>query len=200
MLVVLIAAVYLARYAFPEKEVEINVMQIESGTVQDEPVRAVTGRSKPGSLYTMGGAGGKQVQEKKTIRKIIELNTADSALLETLPGIGPVLAARTIKYRNLLGGFASVAQLREVYGLREETYIIIEPLVSADTLLIEKIEINNADFAALLRHPYLERYDATSLLRYRELSGRIKGMHDIVANKLIDSLRLKKIAPYISFR
>ena len=51
----------------------------------------------------------RSVQEKPKL----ELNSCDSLSLVALPGIGPVLSVRIIKYRNLLGGFAAVEQLRK---------------------------------------------------------------------------------------
>ena len=77
------------------------------------------------------------------------INSCDSASLEALPGLGPVLSARIIRYRNLLGGFASVNQLREVYGLSEETYELISGMLTADSADISKININNADYRGL---------------------------------------------------
>lgn len=47
----------------------------------------------------------------------ININTADSALLQTLPGIGPTLAQRIIDYRQANGPFASVYDLTEVSGI-----------------------------------------------------------------------------------
>ena len=64
---------------------------------------------------------------------MIELNLADSALLETLPGIGPAFAGRIIRYRRILGGFRSPGQLREVYGMTEERYRQFEGKVTVDS-------------------------------------------------------------------
>ena len=74
------------------------------------------------------------IAEKRKFPKI-ELNSADSAALVQLYGIGPVLSRRIIKYRTSLGGrFHSVEQLKNVYGLSEETFQNILPHVWIDTL------------------------------------------------------------------
>jgi competence protein ComEA len=88
----------------------------------------------------------------------VELNTADSATLETLPGIGPAFASRIIKYRTLLGGYVKVEQLKEVYGMPEETYDRIKSLcminaskvkmISGDSLWIKPYK---------MYHPYLSK-------------------------------------------
>ena len=51
----------------------------------------------------------------------INLNTADSALLQTVKGIGPVTAERIIEYRNSYGSFSCVEELTEVKGIGEKT-------------------------------------------------------------------------------
>jgi len=132
-------------------------------------------------------------------KELIELNSADSALLESLPGIGPVLSVRAVKYRELLGGFCSVNQMKEVYGLSEETFLMIEERLRVDTLKIRKIDVNMADYGQLLRHPYLEKYDVTAILKFRELKGRITGIHDLTANKLLSSEKASRLRPYLNF-
>lgn len=52
----------------------------------------------------------------------INLNTATLAELDTLPGVGPVLAQRILAWRDEHGGFASVEQLREVEGIGDRTF------------------------------------------------------------------------------
>lgn len=57
----------------------------------------------------------------------VEINTADTTELKRLRGIGSVLSARIVKYRGKIGGFTSVEQLRNIYGLSQETYEDILP-------------------------------------------------------------------------
>jgi competence protein ComEA len=132
-------------------------------------------------------------------RPLLEINTCDSASLEALPGIGPVLSARIIKFRKLLGGFASVNQLREVYGLSEEVFNIISLKVYADSTAVRKIKINSAEYKELIRLPYFEKYEVTAILKYRELKGSIKSMDEMIVNKLIAREKTEKIRPYLEF-
>lgn len=148
----------------------------------------------------------KPFQIKKTevvlIRKeesLIEVNSCDSALLVSLPGIGPVLSVRIIKYRNLLGGFAVTDQLKEVYGLNEETYELIKGRLFADTALLKRIHINLADYKELARMPYFERFEVSAILKYRELQGRIEAIEDLVLNKILTPEKAEKVSPYLYF-
>lgn len=140
-----------------------------------------------------------QIKATYNVRKRLNLNSCDSASLEALPGIGPVLSARIIKYRNLLGGYISVSQLKEVYGLPEETFNLISTRVFADTLSIKRIRINEADYKALIRHPYLERGEVNAILKYRELKGRITGIDTMIENKLVSEETGRRIRIYLEF-
>jgi len=60
----------------------------------------------------------------------VNLNTASLAELDTLPGVGPVLAQRIIDHRTKRGGFRSVEELRQVDGIGEETFGRLKDLVT----------------------------------------------------------------------
>jgi len=132
-------------------------------------------------------------------RPILDINVCDSSSLEELPGIGPVLSARVIKYRNLLGGYARVSQLREVYGLTEETFDLISGRLKADSAVVRKIIINSADYKQLIRLPYFEKYEVSAILKFRELNGKISDIKDLIDNKLITVEKAKKVSPYLEF-
>ena len=142
----------------------------------------------------------KREQTKTVIkREIVELNSCDSAALEALPGIGPVLSARIIRYRNLLGGFYDVGQLREVYGLSEETFSLIEGRVRVDTSLVQRVSVNFAEYGTLLRMPYLEKEDVDNIMRYKRIKGKISSMAELVDDEVISSSTAKKISCYFEF-
>ena len=60
----------------------------------------------------------------------VSLNSATLADLETLPGIGPVLAQRILDHRDAIGGFTEVGELRDVTGIGEKTFQDLAPLVT----------------------------------------------------------------------
>ena len=67
--------------------------------------------------------------------KKIEINTATADEWKSLPGIGEVLGNRIVKFRNAIGGFKSVDQVRKTYGLSDSTFKAIMPyLVLTDSL------------------------------------------------------------------
>jgi DNA uptake protein ComE-like DNA-binding protein len=132
-------------------------------------------------------------------RQPIDINSSDSATLVKLPGIGPVLSARIIKYRNFLGGYARIDQLKEVYGLPEETFEAIKGRVVADTLLIRKTNINTAEYKEISRIPYLEKFEVSSILKYREISGRINNLHDLTGNKILTDEKAAKMGAYLRY-
>jgi DNA uptake protein ComE-like DNA-binding protein len=141
----------------------------------------------------------KQVKTYYGKRNLLNLNSCDSASLEALPGIGPVLSARIIKYRNLLGGYVRAEQLKEVYGLTEETFEMISQRIFADSLAVKKIRINEADFKVLIRHPYFKKNEVSAILKYREFKGKIDGIGEMTENNLITAETARKIGAYLDF-
>ncbi len=138
-------------------------------------------------------------QERRRVSEPFDLNTCDSAKLEMLPGIGPVLAGRIIKFRKLLGGYYSVEQLKEVYGLPAGTYDRICKMVIADTGMISRISINSADYMTLSKLIYLGRYEINAILGYRRLMDSIKSIKELVENNIITKEKAEKVSHYISF-
>ena len=132
----------------------------------------------------------------KTLSKV-ELNSLTTEDLMLLRGIGESFAGRIIKYRKLLGGFSRKDQLLEVYGMDSSRYLLFEKRIVVDTNLIIKMNINKVKFKTLLKHPYLNKYQSQSIMKYREISGKFTQIEQILENKLLlkdDYLRIK---PYL---
>jgi len=136
---------------------------------------------------------------QKETKLQIELNTADSSQLTQLTGIGAVLAARTIRYRNLIGGFSDVAQLGEVFGIQQDLVERLAPQLTADSSFIRKIPVNTATFNDLTRHPYLSEQQARGIINYRRLQTRINNLDELIRNNILKREEAEKIRPYLTF-
>ena len=135
--------------------------------------------------------------EKKSSFTLVEINTADSATLDSLPGIPPFLARRIVKYRNLLGGFARKEQLLEVYGLDSLTYDRIEKRITVDTLQLRKINVNSCDEYTLAHHPYLTRQEAGAVIFYREHFGRISDLNVLRTQHVLPEKTFRRVSLYL---
>lgn len=124
------------------------------------------------SMYTKPSATHSYFETKISI----DLNKADSVELEQLKGIGKVLASRIVRYRNRLGGFYSVEQLKEIYGLKDSLYqfIVQKNQLFADTTSIRKINIRTADFKTMIRHPYFSKDMVVKVLEWRKLGRPVR--------------------------
>jgi DNA uptake protein ComE-like DNA-binding protein len=134
---------------------------------------------------------------KKTKEKI-EINSADSALWTSIPGIGPVFASRICKYRNLLGGFSTIEQLLEVYNFTDERYQSVLQYITIDTTLVKTININFADVNQFKGHPYINYSLARKLVDYRSKHGSFRAVSQLMADSLLTSEEFIKLKPYLS--
>lgn len=124
----------------------------------------------------------------------IELNAADSAQLVVLKGIGPYYARKILRYRDQLGGFYRVEQLREI---RFE-HLEIDPLLSrfrVDTTLIRKQRLDTMAFRSVLRHPYLEYEHVVLIFEAKRKWGGIQ-FHLLEEKGVLPQHILRKIKPY----
>lgn len=88
-------------------------------------VGAPPGNVSPGIAAAGGGAGGPGNGPTGPV----SLSSASAEQLETLPGVGPVLAQHIVDYRTEHGGFRTVDELREVTGIGDRRFADIQPLV-----------------------------------------------------------------------
>lgn len=134
-------------------------------------------------------------KEKKPV--VININEADTSALISLPGIGSKLSARIVAFREKLGGFYSVAQIGETYGLPDSTFQKIKSSLLVDANAIRKINVNTATKDELKVHPYIRWNLANVIVEYRNQHGPFKNLDDLKNIVLIDEEVFRKIVPYL---
>lgn len=91
------------------------------------------------------------VKAKETKQNVVvELNTADTTQLMQVKGIGRGYAKGIVRFRRETGGFVSVEQLREIYGMRPENFERIRPFCNVNPELVKKINVNIGNYSAPL--------------------------------------------------
>ncbi|MDR1918188.1 MAG: helix-hairpin-helix domain-containing protein [Tannerellaceae bacterium] len=138
--------------------------------------------------------------EKYPVGTIVELNTADTVTLKKVPGIGSVFARRIVNYRALLGGFYSVSQLREVYGMDEERYQSLHSWFYADTSFIAKLPVNHLSSDLLAKHPYLNYKQANILQQLRHRKGQLTGWESLRLLEEFTEADRERLVAYLSFQ
>lgn len=131
-------------------------------------------------------------------RKAIEINSADTIELRQLQGIGPVLARRIVNYRELIGGFNSIRQLTEVYGLSVEVIERNSEILYVDRGNIEKLPVNSLSERELSSHPYICNRLAYAIVQLRKESF-IKSKDDI-KSRIPSGIEIpEELWPYLKY-
>ena len=143
--------------------------------------------------------GGK-FRVKKDVLKIyerLEINSADSIQLEKLRGIGPTLASRIIRYRNRLGGFIRIEQLKEDYGVNDTLFNLIKDQVVVNDNDVRVVVLNVDSFPVLASHPYIGKKLAGLILTYRKQHKRFESTDDLKNLPLLTDEIFRKLVPYL---
>jgi competence protein ComEA len=127
----------------------------------------------------------------------VEINSADTSALIALPGIGSKLATRIVNFREKLGGFYSIDQVGETFGLPDSTFQKIKEHLTLKPNTIKKININTATTEELKSHPYIRWSIANTVIAYRNEHGAFSNAEDIKKIMTITDDVYKKMAPYL---
>ena len=133
------------------------------------------------------------------IEEPVELNTADSAALRSISGIGPKTVGAILSYRERLGGFLRAEQLAEVPGVTERNYEKILKQIYCDSCKIRKIDINFASPKVLGKHPYIAPQALRKLLKARQLKGGWSTAGELVEQNILTREEAARLAPYLQF-
>jgi len=134
----------------------------------------------------------------KTPPVAIDINMADTSAFIALPGIGSKLANRIINFRDKLGGFYSVEQVAETFGLPDSTFQLIKPRLQCTSVTIRKININTADAATLKLHPYIRWNIANAIVQFRQQHGAYHSPQELQQIAIITPELFEKIVRYVT--
>ncbi len=135
---------------------------------------------------------------------ILNLRTADTTELKMIKGIGSYRAKQIIRYREQLGGFASVEQLREVKALQP----LLKDSLSTDSLLshffldsvhIVPLRVNSMHVERLQRHPYLSFEQARAIYELRRRKIQLKHLDQLRTLDCLTEQDIQRLRPYLSF-
>ena len=137
-------------------------------------------------------------EKKYAPRGPVDINRSSVEDWVKLPMIGEKRARQIINFRESLGGFLTVEQVREVFNLPDSVYQMILPHLVLETKTVHKLNLNTATIEDLNHHPYISGKQAMLIVRYREQHGAFASVEDlknIIAFK--DQAWLEQIKPYI---
>ncbi|MBL7743240.1 MAG: helix-hairpin-helix domain-containing protein [Chitinophagaceae bacterium] len=140
----------------------------------------------------------KETETKSASNRTVDINTADTSAFIALPGIGSKLAARIVNFRDKLGGFWTIDQVKETYGLPDSTFQKIKPRLQLGTTPVKKININTATMDELKAHPYIKYNLAKPIVAYREEHGAFSKIEDIRKIMAITEESYQKMSPYLT--
>jgi len=135
---------------------------------------------------------------------VLNLRTADTTELKMIRGIGAYRAKQIVRYREQLGGFVSVEQLREVKALQP----LFADSLSADSLLshfvldsvfVEPLRVNSMHLERLQRHPYLSFEQAKAIYELRRRKIRLKNIEQLQDLDCLTESELRRLQPYLHF-
>ena len=143
----------------------------------------------------------KDAKYKKPLKALqININKATAEEWRKLYGIGPAISKRIVNFRSKLGGFVSVDQVGETYGLADSTFVSLKKQLFIDSEFVpQKMNINLLDIAGLAAHPYIQWKEAKAIFYYRMNHGSFENILDLKKVKLISKEEAQRLEPYLVF-
>ncbi len=126
----------------------------------------------------------------------VELNGSDTSALKRIPGIGSYRSRQIVRYREQLGGFVSLSQVHEIEGIPDD----IDEYLTLDDTQVSKLDVNKASMNALLRHPYIDSFQAQSILEHRRARGAIRSIEDLRQLMYFSDADVLRLTPYLDFK
>ena len=164
-----------------------------------------------GQQQAFAKSGNAQISYTKPKPVVIDINTATVEQWKALPSIGDVLSNRIVKFRDKIGGFTSIAQVKQTYGLSDSAFQVIEPylIITAPTQKTDspvaqkpatsgRININTASVNQLKSNSHIPEHIAQAIVIYRSQHGNFSSIEDVKKIVFINDETFKQIAPFLT--
>lgn len=143
-------------------------------------------------MYTQNGT----TQNQKPV--LFDANTVTPEQLRLIPNVGSSLPYKIVNFREKLGGFLNMLQVKETYGMTDSAFSALLPYLHVLPTEIRKLNINTASEYELNAHPYIDKTVAKAIIIYRTQHGGYKSVNDIRKIVFITEDVFNKIAPYLT--
>lgn len=130
---------------------------------------------------------------------LVEINSADSATLRKVRGIGAKTVIAVMQYRKFLGGFYKKEQIAELKCVTAENFAKISEQIYCDSCKISKIDINFAAASEMEYHPYMTRRAIKLITETRESKGGWSCIEEMIEDDIFTKEQAQAIAPYLLF-
>lgn len=187
----------------------IEAFEIEQARLEDSVAEARSrhyqwkNRRYDKNYQRIEAFSGDSLKKKTKIRQYaiekVELNTADTSDICRIPQFGSKRAAKIVEYRDKLGGFYDLEQLKEIYILQNVNMDYVKEYFYVDKSRIKKIKINSCEYKTIVSHPYFDNYLAKTILNHRKKSGDIKNMEQFRELTHIYAELEEKLRWYVDF-
>lgn len=141
-----------------------------------------------------------QTSFQKPKRPLIDINQATADDLKAVYGIGDGLSRRILEYKEKLGGFVSMEQMADIWGLSPEVIAELQAHFHISAVpAVRKWAVNDASIKELSQFPYFRYAVAKSIVQHRSMHGRLSSIEDLFKISDFPVEKMKTIALYLEF-
>lgn len=185
---------------FDSTRYKTAILQIDSASKRNIAYKKYTyNNNYNAAKYTThySSKGNYPTKQKQAIK--IEINSATTEEFKQLYGIGEVLSERIVKFRDKLGGFYSIEQLKHIYGINDSLYNAIRSYLTIKPATIRYININTDNYETIVANPYFTSTLTKQIIGYRTKVKLFSSKEDIKVLYYIKEHpeHYAKIEPYI---
>ncbi len=134
--------------------------------------------------------------EKLAHGTLVDINTADTSMLKKIPGIASYRARKIVEYREKMGGFVNTGQVMEACRMPDN---VLEWLTVNPGFETRKVNVNTASVPSMMKHPYINFYQAKDIYELRKKNGRIESFDILLSKEVFTAHDVERLRPYIAF-